>query len=86
MATGGFLGTICVSGVWSGVIVVPGIVSYRMERIVSILPQAIAALIIAVLLGLGAFFIGSNGGRASSDWQPATICTTGTTPVQCVGN
>lgn len=52
----------------------------------SIIPQAIAALIITVLLSLGAVFIGGNGARASSNWQPAASCTTGSTPVKCVGN
>ncbi len=52
----------------------------------SILPQAVVALIIIVLLSLGAFFIGSNGARASSNWHPAASCTTGSTPIKCVGN
>jgi len=56
------------------------------ESIVSILPQAVVALIIIVLLSLGAFFIGSNGARASSNWHPAASCTTGSTPIKCVGN
>lgn len=64
----------------------PGTVSIGMESIVSILPQAVIALVIAVLLSVGAFFIGSNGTHESSKWQPAAACTTGTTPVKCVGN
>jgi len=56
------------------------------ESIVSIIPQAVAALIIIVLLSLGAIFIGGNGPHRFDTFQPGAFCTTGSTPVKCVGN
>ncbi len=52
----------------------------------SIIPQAVAALIIIVLLSLGAIFIGGNGPHRFDTFQPGAFCTTGSTPVKCVGN
>ncbi len=52
----------------------------------SIIPQALVALVIVVLLSLGAFFIGGNAPRRSEQWQPAMICTTGNNPTTCVDN
>jgi hypothetical protein len=64
--------------------VAPGIVFYGVENIVSIIPQALVALVIIVLLSFGALTIGSNAPRHSEVWQPAVICTTGNSPVTCV--
>jgi len=55
------------------------------ESIVSIIPQALVALVIIVVLSLGAFFIGGNAPRRSEQWQPAMSCTTGISPTTCVG-
>lgn len=51
-----------------------------------ILPQAIIALVVILLLSIGALFIGTNAEREGDKWKPAIICTTGTTPVRCVGD
>jgi len=56
------------------------------EGIVRILPQAIIALIIAVLLGVGSFFIGTAGPHEYGKWQTSEICTNGTNPVRCIGD
>jgi hypothetical protein len=56
------------------------------ECIVRILPQAIIALVVILLLSIGALFIGTNAEREGDKWKPAIICTTGTTPVRCVGD
>jgi len=53
---------------------------------VRILPQAIIALIIAVLLGVGSFFIGTAGPHEHGKWQTSEICTNGTNPVRCIGD
>ena len=52
----------------------------------SIIPQALAALILVVLLSLGALYLGTNAPREMEKVHPVAVCTTGTTPVKCVGN
>ena len=51
-----------------------------------IIPQAIIALVIAALLGVGAFFLGQAAPHEYTKWEPAVICTPGDKPVPCVGD
>lgn len=52
----------------------------------SIIPQALIAIVLIALIGVGAIFIGTNAPREQEKVHPAIVCTVSTTPIDCVGN